>query len=298
MLSVLIPIFNFDVRAFVKQLSEQGSQLDGQVEIICLDDCSQEQIHKINSTIGELPGVRYERSEVNLGRSAVRNRLEEMAKHENLLFLDCDGKVVRDDYLSKYCEIEGYGVVYGGRSYQEKKPDDPGLNFHWYCGSLREEIIVEDRLKNPYKSFMTNNFLIRREVYKAIRMDESVKGYGHEDTLFAMELKRAGFKVGHIDNPLEHIGIEHVDVFLHKSANGVRNLARLIEADKVDDSIKLVRYYHRFTRLGLIGPISWLVRKNENRILNSLRGPAPNLLWFDLWKLALLAKELGAISKD
>ena len=51
----------------------------------------------------------------------------------------------------------------------------------------------------------------------------AVKGYGHEDTLFAMELKRHGFAVTHIDNPLEHIGIEPVEEFLRKSANGVTN---------------------------------------------------------------------------
>ncbi|NCG31199.1 MAG: glycosyl transferase family 2, partial [Bacteroidetes bacterium] len=148
--------------------------------------------------------------------------------------------------------------------------------------------MVERRAQDPYKSFMTNNFLIRKEVYDAVKMDESVVGYGHEDTLFAIELKKAGFKVKHIDNPLEHIGLETFDEFLRKSENGIRNLALLIQSKKVDSSIKLVRYYQRLESFGLISLVNTLVAKYEHRIFKNLRSTAPYLTWFDLWKLSKL----------
>ena len=293
MLSVLIPIYNFDVRAFVADLAEQAAALEVDCEIICFDDASDASFKELHKHLADNALVRYIESEENLGRSKVRNAMEREARYDNLLFLDCDGKVVRDDYLAQYAQIHAYDVVYGGRVYPKDAPTDNALLFHWYCGKQKEEVDVAQRRQLPYKSFMTNNFMVRREVYQQIKMDESVKGYGHEDTLFAMELKRHGFAVTHIDNPLEHIGIEPVDEFLRKSANGVTNLARLIERGQVDDSIKLVRTYHRLKSMGMLGLVSRLIMMNEARIMRNLKGPKPNLLWFDLWKLARLFWEVG-----
>jgi len=297
MLSILIPIHEFDVRAFVTDLSAMSIKLNEPCEIICLDDKSSDEFRAINVSISELENVVYRESDVNLGRSAVRNMLANLAQYDNLIFLDCDGKVVRADYLEKYISLGEYDVVYGGRVYQEDRPVSADLNFHWYCGMAREEIPVSIRKLAPYKSFMTNNFMVRKPVYEAIKMDERVKGYGHEDTLFAMNLKRQGFRIEHIDNPIEHIGIEKVDVFLEKSANAVVNLAQLMKLQQVDESIKLVRYYRKLDRIGLASFASTVIMAFEHRIMRSLKGAAPNLLWFDLWKLALLSKEMQKLGK-
>ncbi len=289
MLSILIPIYNFDVRPFVRDLSDLCSKMSERCEIICLDDASDQAVHILNKEVSMLPHVQYERSDTNLGRSAVRNALVEKAEFENLLILDCDGKVLSDDYLQRYSRaMDDYDVIYGGREYQADSPPDRELMFHWFCGKVREAVMVERRAQDPYKSFMTNNFLIRKEVYDAVKMDESVVGYGHEDTLFAIELKKAGFKVKHIDNPLEHIGLETFDEFLRKSENGIRNLALLIQSKKVDSSITLVRYYQRLESFGLISLVNTLVAKYEHRIFKNLRSTAPYLTWFDLWKLSKL----------
>ena len=292
MLSILIPIHEFDVREFVKDLSSLSVKLDVPCELICLDDASSEKYRSINSSLSQLENVIYRESEVNLGRSAVRNAMAELAQYDNLVFLDCDGKVVRKDYLEKYAAIDEYDVVYGGRVYQEDRPVEAELNFHWYCGMAREEIPVQIRDKAPHKSFMTNNFMVKKSVYDAIKMDENVKGYGHEDTLFAMDLKRQGFNIQHIDNPIEHIGIEDVDVFLGKSSNAVANLAQLMINKQVDESIKLIRYYRKLESIGLSSIASKVIMAFEQPIMRSLKSAAPNLLWFDLWKLALLEKEM------
>jgi glycosyltransferase involved in cell wall biosynthesis len=291
MLSILIPVYNYDVRAFVKCLSDQSVALNVPVEIICLDDASESKFQTLNVEVDALPNVKYIASEVNLGRSAIRNEMVSKAQFEHLLFLDCDGRCVYDDYLSRYMQAwSEYDVIYGGRIYNDRAPDDHDLYFHWYCGQNREALLAPARQENPFKSFMTNNFLVRRAVYDQVKMDEGVVGYGHEDTLFAQELKRAGFHIDHIDNPIEHEGIEPFEVFLRKSENGVRNLAQLIKSKKVDDSIRLVRFYHKLHRFGMLPIIAWLVRRMEGKIIQNLRGPAPNLLWFDLWKLSKLSK--------
>lgn len=293
MLSILIPVYRFDVRAFIGQLSQMTQALEVEVEILVLDDASGDDFQQINKVVGELPNVRYSEVSNNLGRSAVRNRLVETARFEHLLFLDCDGTCPDDQYLQRYLNaMDNYDVIYGGRVYNDEAPDDHDLYFHWYCGSNREAILVEERKLDPYKTFMTNNFLIRKEVYESIQMDERVSGYGHEDTLFAQELKRRKFVIEHIDNPIEHLGLEAFDEFMGKSRNAVRNLAQLMNAQQLDDSVKLIRYYQRLKGLGLLPLVSHLVRVFESNIMNNLQGPAPNLLWFDLWKLKELRHQM------
>lgn len=289
MLSILIPIYNYDVRDFVTELSLQASKLSCHVQILCLDDASETHFRHLNKAIESLPHVHFIQSETNLGRSKVRNELAKHAQFEHLLFLDCDGKCVSDQYLSNYQKAwDDYDVIYGGRVYDDVAPDDHELYFHWYCGSMREAKLVENRRLEPFKSFMTNNFLIRKSTYDAIKMDEEVVGYGHEDTLFAQELKRCGFKVSHIDNPIKHMGLEPFKIFMLKSENGVRNLHQLIKTKKVDKSIKLVRFYQLFARLRFLGLIAGFVSVFRKEVFKNLQGPAPNLVWFDLWKLSIL----------
>lgn len=293
MLSVLIPIYNFDIRAFAKQLSDQAQILEIEVEIICLDDRSDKSFKDLHRELNSYPRVKYLESEVNLGRSAIRNKLASLAQFENLLYLDCDGECVSDHYLKNYLGyFSNYDVIYGGRVYQEQRPVDINYHFHWYCGTAREEIPVEIRKEQPYKSFMTNNFLIRKEIYNNVRMDETIVGYGHEDTFFAIELKSKGFRIDHIDNPIKHIGIETTEVFLQKSENGVKNLAHLMQQNKVGDSIKLVRYHRISTRFGLMPLIKMVINFRLKAIEQHFKSAAPNLLWFDLWKLVKLDKYL------
>ena len=289
---MLVPIYNFDVRDFVKSLSEQSTKLDAHVEILCLDDASDALYRQVNSEISSLPNVTYQESEHNLGRSIVRNRLVEEAQYDNLIFLDCDGKCLNDQYLEIYLDlVPNYEVIFGGRVYNDEAPDDHDFYFHWYCGSNREAILLEHRVPQPYKTFMTNNFMIRKSVYNQVKMDETLSGYGHEDTLFAIQLRKAGFTINHIDNAIEHIGLEPWAIFLEKSRNGVRNLAQLITQKKVDSSIRLVRYHALVKRFGLSPLVSVIVKWFEPQIFKNLRGPAPNLVWFDLWKLAELQRK-------
>ena len=286
MLSILIPIYNYDVRQFVENLSDQSIELEFEVEIICLDDKSGPSFLELNREVGNFENVTWMESDKNLGRSSIRNRLVEKARFENLLFLDCDGATTSDSYLVSYTRYwNNYDVIYGGRVYNDEAPEDHDLYFHWYCGSIREAILVEHRRLNPYNSFMTNNFLIRKTVYVSIKMDETLVGYGHEDTLFSQELKRANFSIKHVYNPIEHVGLETFDRFIQKSENGLKNLKMLVNQKRVGTSIRLAKYYIVLRGFGLIGILSYMVSFFESRILSNLRGPAPNLLWFDLWKL-------------
>ena len=59
MVSVLIPIYNTDVRAFVKQIIDQLEKNQVEGEVLCIDDGSLEQFKILNKEISNLKFVQY-----------------------------------------------------------------------------------------------------------------------------------------------------------------------------------------------------------------------------------------------
>jgi len=267
MLSVLIPVYNFNVVPFVKELKAQCISSNISFEIICLDDCSDNSFKTKNSVLANQEYVVYEELPENIGRSKIRNRLAEIAKYENLLFLDCDSKTNNSNFISNYItEINGKSVVYGGRNYEKNKPENPKEYFRWWYGVNRETINSSERKKAIYNHFMTNNFCIPKSIFLAIKLDETINGYGHEDTLFGIELKKKQVPIHHIENPLCHIGLEDFKTFISKTEEGIINLNKLINQQKVDESIKLLRAYDKAKKLKIERYIFSYYKKNKSKI--------------------------------
>jgi glycosyltransferase involved in cell wall biosynthesis len=289
MLSVLIPVYNFDVVPFVSDLVNQCLSCNISFEIICLDDCSNEGFKAKNSALKKVEGVVYEELPANIGRSRIRNRLAEQAKFENLLFLDCDSKTNDSSFIERYiAKIDGQSVIYGGRNYALNKPEDPNEYFRWWYGVKRETITTTARQKKMYSHFMTNNFCLPKSIYQSIRLDETIQGYGHEDTLFGIELKQNKIPILHIDNPLCHIGLEDFETFIRKTEEGIYNLNQLLNQNKVDESIKLLKAYRLVKKIGLEPAIYAYYQKNKSAILKRLKKEKTTLRWFDSYKLGYL----------
>lgn len=291
MLSILIPVYNFDVRSLVKDLHHQAGQCSTPFEIICLDDYSESEFRLLNCELKQLENVHYEELPANLGRSKIRNRLAEMAKYDYLLFLDCDAQTESQQFVANYLKAKNpEQVIYGGRTYAPKAPAEESKYFRWLYGTQREMIPVKVRQVHPYRTFLTNNFLLPKKIFLEIKMDPSLSGYGHEDTLFSSELKERNIRIRHIDNPLRHIGLEDAETFLQQTQNGLRNLNWLIEKGKIDKDNKLYAA-SRFFRIGLLRRymLKWL-KKNEKSIEANLTGPYPSLRKFDWYKLAWLIR--------
>jgi glycosyltransferase involved in cell wall biosynthesis len=289
MLSVLIPVYNFDVVPFVTDLAQQCSSCNISFEVICLDDGSDEAFKTKNGKLKQIEHVVYEELPNNIGRSKIRNRLAEMSKFDNLLFLDCDSKTNGTDFIFNYiAKIDGKSVVYGGRNYDVIQPENLTTYFRWWYGVNRETIPVEERKKAIYSHFMTNNFCIPKAVYQQIKLDETIAGYGHEDTLFGIELKQREVPIIHIENPLCHIGLEDFETFIGKTQEGISNLNKLLNQQKVDESIKLIRAYRLVKKLGLSSIILSYWKKNNVVILQKLQKEKVILKWFDFYKLGYL----------
>ena len=294
MLSVLVPIYNFDVVPFVEDIYKQCKIADIEFEILCYDDCSTIEFKSRNNTLRQHQYITYLELPENIGRSKIRNLLAKNAKFNKLLFVDCDSETESDFYIKNYLAcLDKHSVAYGGRSYNNSPPADTNLYLRWFYGIKREVKSAKERTTEPYRNFMTNNFVIDKSIALKIPFDESLDGYGYEDLLFAQQLRQNNIPIHHIDNSLMHIGLEDASEFLKKTANGMKNLAKMIRENQVDDKIKIYRIFRKLRTLNLL----WLVKVTytlfENIILKNLKSSSPNLTYFDLFKLRYLVREMN-----
>lgn len=284
--SILIPVFDYDVRPLVKELLQQGRLAGVFFEILCLDDASNESFCVLNREITAWQGVRYEELPANVGRSRIRNLLAEKARYEYLLFMDCDSGVVHSDYLARYLQHQEPDLLlYGGRCYSAQPPAAQAYLLHWHFGKKREEIPVAQRQADPYHSFMTNNFWIPRSIFQTIKFAEDLREYGHEDTLFGQELAAKQVRILHLDNPLEHLGLEPAAVFLQKNETAIKNLVFLAQKG-TPVTTRLNHVFQTLKKLRLNSIFSLFFRPAEPLIRRYLiQSKHPNLLWLDVFKL-------------
>ena len=295
MLSICIPVYNFDVRTLVYDLHKQAMRCDISFEIILMDDASDEIFREINKSI-ELENVRYIQLDKNIGRAKIRNCLAEEAKFSFLLFMDCDSAVASPLYIKNYtCFFDYLTVCCGGRIYESKKPAD-STYLRWKYGVERECASVSERNKNPNSGFQTNNFLIHKSIFEKVRFNEDLIGYGNEDTLFGLELLEQKVIIQHIDNPLIHTGLESASDFLEKTENGIENLHRveLLLREKYPKYInhsRLMRTKLSLQKLHLLACVSKLFGMMKRSMKNNLLSKNPSLMIFDLYRLGLLCRE-------
>ena len=296
MLSICIPIYNYDVRPLVNALDKQAKAEAIAVEIILIDDASEPSFRALNSKLQDLQTVDYLQLEENIGRSKIRNVLHKRAKYPFLLFLDCDSEVSDSRFLHRYIPFikkEEQILVYGGRSYHCDPPNDKTL-LHWYFGKHREAKNARTRSKKPYQSFMSNNFLIHKSVLDKVPFNETLRGYGHEDTLLGYELKKQGIPLIHIDNPLIHAGLQTAEEFLEKTDEGLKNLLiidRLLNHDKeFIQSIRVLKCYFFMKKVFLRKLFVILFKPFEKPVRKNLMKKRPKLWQLDLYKLGKLCK--------
>jgi cellulose synthase/poly-beta-1,6-N-acetylglucosamine synthase-like glycosyltransferase len=292
MISICIPVYNFNIASLVRELSNQAKSLNVPSEIIVIDDGSDQfkEVNKIacdKHTYIELP--------VNIGRARIRNLFLKYAKYQYLLFLDCDSLVRTTAFLSNYVEIikENPSVVCGGRNYEASRPERE-KRLRWKYGILRESKPCSARREFPYKSFMTNNFLLKRKVFEENQFDERIVTYGHEDTLFGFSLKKRNIHITHIDNPVVNGDIELNSEYLKKTREGVINLVNILYYTNYDqdlmNDITLLRFYNKIRKIEKLVYLSFVISKPL--IVFLLTRGYISLYLFDYYKLGILIENI------
>lgn len=288
MLSILIPTYNFDITNLVKALHQQCKTNGISFEILCFDDGSQAIYKSKNQVIASLENVTYQELPSNLGRAKIRNVLGKAAKYPYLLFMDCDSAVTSSHYITNYIDqISPDTLLYGGRVYKDSPPENSAKRLHYFHGKHREEIATEEREKNPYHSFMTNNFLIPKDLFLKMGFEESIEGYGHEDTLFGINLQKQQVKIKHLDNPLLHLGLEDQAIFLKKQKEAIINLYQLYQKIGFEET-KLLKAFI-WCKKWKLNSLVYSVLNILSPIINrQLKNNPPKLIFLDLYKLLQL----------
>ena len=294
-LSILIPVFNCDVRALVNDLLDQASGWPGPLEIRLLDDKSAAAYRGLHAPLGKLTGVFYEELPANVGRAAIRNQLVGKANYEWLLLLDNDSRLPDDQFLARYAQVlrtqPAPGLFIGGTAYEATPPADPALRLRWAYGRAREMRPAALRQRDPGGQLTINNALLKRELLRRFPLDERLNGYGHEDTRLGLELARAGIAVRHLDNPVLHEGLEPAAVFLAKSQQAVRNLAQVLRTDGLGADTRLARTAERLRQAGLAHAVRATLAALEPALRHNLLAARPSLRALDALKLLWLLRE-------
>lgn len=295
MLSILIPVFNFDVVPLVNNLVYQIDTMESTAEILVFDDGSSQEFKKLNRALESISLVKYMELPSNLGRSAIRNKLAEEARYEYLLFLDCDVMPESDVFLKAYLDnLTRASLLCGGLSYSPEAPEDESLFLHWFYGRNREVRSAAERQKAPYRMFLSSNFLIKKSVFQSVKFDEDFTGYGHEDTVFGIECLKQQVGIFHLENPVIHLGLDPFEIFMEKRIHAVRGLdklkARIKEKRILEKHIRILAMEKRIKKIRLEGIVRRILSMAEPFFLRNLQGPSPNLNYFDLLRLKYLLR--------
>ena len=294
MLSVLIPVKDWNPHDLADLLANQLIQSGIPYEILVSDDSAPEMAAKTSEELEPVPGVKYFFRDTPLGRSANRNFLAANASYEYLLFIDGDAGHPGPEFIRNYLDhLSDQTVLCGGTLYTMEPPDNQEFLLRWKYGRAREQNTAAKRQKHPWKSFSTFNFLIPAKIYRNILFDESIKGYGHEDTLFGIHLHQAGINILHLDNGLFHLGLEPATLFLEKVRESGANLRTLHSRDILPPAnirdMNLLSTWIWLERLRISRLIAAWFRFRRKNMERQLCGPHPSMLLLDLYKLGSIS---------
>lgn len=289
MLSVLIPVYNYDVRLLVNSLHEQLVASGLNFEIICQDDASQDKFSNKNKDIESLNFTSFRFSENNLGRIATRQRLVEQAKYDWLLFLDADVMPISSNFIENYLKIIGldYSVIYGGFTYQIEKPK-PHKILRWTYGKSQEQVDASLRNQTPYRIVISANMLVQKSLFLELNKGIKYRGYGY-DNYFGSLLKSSKANVLHINNEVIHLGLESNDIYLAKIEESIETLhflhreRKLIETDN-----SLLNLYLRLKRWRLDYFFAGLFKILKQPIKKNILSKHPNILLLQFYKFGYL----------
>ena len=277
MLSILIPVYNYNVLPLVNELVKQCNIVGIDFEILCQDDASNSPENILNHEINLLPNCSFFINESNLGRGRNINSLSLKAKYDWLLILDCDTFPSQNNFIKNYIDYikdSQNKIVFGGIIYNDKRPQDEKL-LRWIYGHKRESTSV-----------LTSNLLIKKEVFLQYPFDESITKYGYEDLLFFSVLKTNLFEVLQIENPTFHLNLETSEIFLHKTKTALENLVFLYNLKKIiKEESKIIKAFEFLEKLKLVRFSALIFAKKQTKIERNLFSPKPSLLLFDLYKL-------------
>jgi len=288
MISILIPTYKQDCYPLVKELHRQATALDVIFEILVADDASPE-LHRIaNRQINSLEHCRFIELKENLGSGRIRNFLGREAQYPLLVFLDADTIPCDSSFLQRYLDWPmSDTVVCGGLRYRIKIPT-PDRTLRYKYGINVEQKISEKGETNSSVPFISINFSISKALFEQYHFDETFTGYGHEDTLYGIQLQKNGITYRYINNPVFHEVADTNRSFLLKTERGIENLAQ--HYDLFIGYVRLLNMHQMVCKLKLESLLALSFRVGKILMELNLLGKHPSLKVFAYYKLAYLCQ--------
>ena len=279
-LSILIPCYNWNIYQLIFDLTKQCQEEynTNSYEIICIEDGSTHLFE--NNKTSKLKNVKYQILKKNIGRAAIRNLLAQKAKFEWLLFIDCDSKIITQDFIKKYkiqSQKKQKNHIYYGQTIYQKNTLQATI--------LHEKYGKKIESKSKKNNFSSHHFLIQKKLFKKASFDETIQSYGYEDILFQI---KSNFQFTYINNPLFHIGLKKTDDFLKDCESGLKNLCNYTEEKDVIQKIKILKWWKQLSLIHYL--ILMLFICLQENIIKNLKSKQPSLLLFQFYKLGLLIK--------
>ena len=164
MLSILIPIYNYNVFPLVLELKQQADKLGINYEILVQDDASQHFINE-NYKTNSLTNCNFSINSQNLGRGRNINLLCAKSKYKYVLIMEADALPESEFYLKNYIEklSKSTSVIFGGVKYPTISPSKE-KTLRWKYGIYRETKSLDYRLKNKYDFVFTWNLLLKKDI--------------------------------------------------------------------------------------------------------------------------------------
>lgn len=282
MLSILIPVYNYNAITLVQELYKQVSDCNIAFEILVLDDYSNVFFEE-NDAINKLTGCTYQVLPENIGRSAIRNLLASKATFDHLLFIDAGTFPSQHNFIKKYLKNIHHEVVTGGMTYLPKPPEKP-YKLRWVYTKKREAVIKKQNDKRPI--VCSSNFLIQKKVFNNVKFDESLTKYGCEDVVFFDTIIQKGFSIEYIENPVIHDANDNAETFITKTEYAIENLIQLINKNKLTyDRYKVSRLYYLLRKIHLDKLIKWGFLTFKGSLTRNLKSSNPSILCYDFYRL-------------
>jgi len=258
-------------------------------EILVMDDAST--LYKSeNRNIENCHNCRFVESEKHAGLPQSRNKLVQMAQYAHFLMIDSDAEIVNNDhYIQNYIEAMNQAqVVVGSVCYTSQKPSSDKC-LRWYYGNKRENRPAAVRNQNPYKSLITFNLMMEKDLILQYPFEEQ-QGYGHDDTIMGSTLKQNKIKVLHIDNPIIHNGLDLSKNFLSKSLDAVEKYFTypVFQSNDMLEQIKVFRVFKKVQSLGLCPLLAFKFRAARKLMEWNLCGSCPSLFLYDFYRLSYM----------
>ncbi|UZO80825.1 glycosyltransferase [Aquimarina sp. ERC-38] len=287
MLSILIPVYNYNCVALVKELQKQAVETSIPFEIIVGDDGSN-LFTKENKEINNLKFCTFIENPNNIGRSALRNKLAKLAQYSYLLFLDADTFPVYKTFITNYLKsiTPKTEVISGGLQYDKAYTPKDHEILRYTFGMHREEIPLEVREKKPYATFLSSNFLIAKKLFNTVSFNSTIPNLACEDIVFAMDLKKKAIELKHTDNPVFHNGLETNAIFLQKSIDSLRSRKYMVQKGLLDPNLtKITSLANQLEKFCISGMIKIVYRLFKSTLKRNILSKNPSLKFFDFYRL-------------